>query len=172
MPEALAKEARAAVAVGARVIHLHAYDSSDVESLAAEACAAALRAVRHACPGVPVSFTTSAGLEPDPSRRFALVEAWTELPDLVTANQGEEGILELCDLLLRRGAGIEAGLLSVGDAEAFVRSGLSKQCVRVLIEPLEADPDEATAHAAAIENVLIGANILLEQVHHGDLIAS
>ena len=29
--------------------------------------------------------------------------AWTELPELVTANQGEEGIAELCDVLLERG---------------------------------------------------------------------
>jgi hypothetical protein len=39
----------------------------------------------------------------------------------VTANQGEEGIVELCDLLLARGVGIEAGLLSVADADTFVR---------------------------------------------------
>ena len=44
----------------------------------------------------------------------------TELPELVTANQGEDGILDLCDLLLARGIGIEAGLLSLDDAHAFV----------------------------------------------------
>ena len=30
----------------------------------------------------------------------------------MTANQGEDGILELCELLIARGIGIEAGLLS------------------------------------------------------------
>ncbi len=35
------------------------------------------------------------------------------MSDLVTANQGEPGIVELCELLLSRGVGIEAGLLSI-----------------------------------------------------------
>jgi len=36
----------------------------------------------------------------DPRKRFGIVEAWEEMPDLVTANQGEPGIVELvsyCD---------------------------------------------------------------------------
>ena len=79
----------------------------------AKPCVAALRAVRAACPGVPLSLTTSASIEPDPDKRKALIAAWTELPELVTVNMGEEGILELCELLIERGIGIEAGLLSL-----------------------------------------------------------
>src|SRR5207245_1526224 len=105
-----------------------------------EPCATALRAIRAACPGVPISLTTSSAIEPDPARRFELVAEWTELPELVTANMGEEGIAELCDHLVQRGVGIEAGLLSAEDAVTFVRSGLADRCVRVLVEPLDADP--------------------------------
>lgn len=90
----------------------------------------------------------------------------------MTANQGEDGIVELCEHLLERGVGIEAGLLSVADAEAFVESPVAGSCTRVLIEPLDADPDEAVARAAAMEEVVVNAEITLEQVHHGDLIAS
>jgi len=90
----------------------------------------------------------------------------------VTAYQGEEGIVELCEHVLDRGVGIEAGLLSVGDAEAFVESPIAARCTRVLIEPLDTDPDVAVAHAAAMEDVLAQAEIALEQVHHGDLVAS
>ena len=97
---------------------------------------------------------------------------WTELPELVTANQGEPGIVELCEHLVGRGVGIEAGLLTRSDADAFVRSGLALRCTRALIEPLELDPDEAVAHAAAMEEVLEEADITLEQVHHGDMLAS
>lgn len=171
-PAELAAEARAAVDAGAEVLHIHAYDPAGVESLAAEACAAALRAIRAACPGVPLSLTTSAGIEPDPSRRLELIAGWIELPDLVTANQGEGGIVELCEYLIGRGVGIEAGLLELADAHAFVDSGLAARCVRVLIEPLDANPDEAVAHAAAMEDVLARAGIRLEQVHHGDGVAS
>jgi uncharacterized protein (DUF849 family) len=171
-PEELAGEARASVDAGAQVLHLHAYDADGAETLAAEPCAAALRAVRAACPGVPVSLTTSAAVEADPRRRLELVAGWTDLPDLVTANQGEEGIAELCEHLTGRGVGIEAGLLALPDAHAFVASGLADRCARVLFEPLDQDPDEAVAHAAAMEEVVTGAGIALEQVHHGDGVAS
>jgi uncharacterized protein (DUF849 family) len=115
-PGELAAEARAAVDAGANSLHLHAYDDDGRQTLAAKPCAAALRAVRAACPGVPISLSTSAAIEPDPGRRRALVAAWTMLPELATANQGEEGIVDLCLLLIARGIGIEAGLLSVDDA--------------------------------------------------------
>ena len=41
-----------------------------------------------------------------------------------------------------------------------------------MVEPLDADPAEAVAHAEAIENALNESDITLEQVHHGDGIAS
>ena len=171
-PAALAAEARAAVEAGARALHLHPYDQHGRETLAAEPCAAALRAVRAACPGVPISLSTSEAIEPDPERRFALVAAWTDLPPVASANQGEEGIRALCELLLARGVAIEAGLLSVADAHAFLASGLAPRFIRALVEPLDADPDDAIAHGAAIEAVLTEAGIGLPQVHHGDGIAS
>ena len=152
-PAELAAAARACVEAGARVVHLHPFDGGR-ETLRAEPCAAALAAVRAACPGVALSLSTSAAIEADPARRLELVAGWTALPELVTANQGEPGIVELCEHLLARGVGIEAGLLALADAEALVRSGLAPRCVRVLVEPLDADPLEAVAHAAAMEQVL------------------
>jgi uncharacterized protein (DUF849 family) len=171
-PEELARAARDAVAAGAQVLHLHVHDSDGVATLAAEPSAAALHAVRAACPGVPVSLSTSAAIEPDPRRRLELVAGWTALPELVTANMGERGIVELCDLLEARGVGIEAGLLELEDAYAFIQAGVAELCVRVLVEPLDSDPDDAVAHAAAMEQALAGAAIPLEQVHHGDGVAS
>jgi uncharacterized protein (DUF849 family) len=171
-PAELARDARASVDAGADVLHVHAYADGE-ETLAAEPCAAMVRAIRDACPGVPISQTTALYIAgDDPERRIELVASWTELPELVTANQGEPGIVDVCEHLLARGVGIEAGVLSVADAEAFVESPIAARCSRVLIEPLEADPDEAVAHATAMENVLVSAGITLEQVHHGDLIAS
>src|SRR5215204_1769847 len=153
-PDELAAEARAAVDAGAGSLHLHPYDEDGRETLAAGPCAAALRAVRTACPGVPISLSTSAAIEPDPERRLALVDGWTELPDLVTANQGEDGILELCELLLSRGVGIEAGLLSLEDARALVASGIASRYTRAMVEPLDPEPHDAVAHAEAIERAL------------------
>lgn len=171
-PEELAVEARAAVTAGAESLHLHPYDENGRQTLAAEPCAEALRAIRDACPEVPISLSTSAGIEPDPERRYELIAAWTELPDLVTANQGEKGIHGLCELLVERGIGIEAGLLSLDDAHAFVKSGVAPRCERVMVEPLDPDPDDAVAHAESIEQTIDDGGIQLEQVHHGDGIAS
>lgn len=171
-PEELAIEARAAADAGAESLHLHPYDEGGRQTLAAEPCANALRAVRDVCPEVLISLSTSAGIEPDPERRRELIAAWTELPDLVTANQGESGIHDLCELLNERGIGIEAGLLSLDDAHTFVESGLAPLCERVMVEPLDPDPDDAVVHAESIEQTLENAGIQLEQVHHGDGIAS
>ena len=171
-PEELAKEGRAAVDAGARVLHLHPYDDRRRQTFDAASCAAALRAVRAVCPRIPISLSTSAALERDMQRRYTQIAGWTELPDLVTANQGDPGIAELCELLIGRGVGIEAGLLSLADAEAFVASGLAPRCARVLIEPLDPEPDAAVAHAEAMELALADAGITLEQVHHGDGMAS
>ncbi len=170
-PEELARDARAAVAAGAQVLHLHPYEDG-AETLAAEPCAAALRAVRRACPGIPISLSTSAEIESDPGRRLELVSSWTELPELVTANQGEAGIVDLCRHLIGRGVGIEAGLLELEDAHLFSTSGLTDTCVRVLLEPLDPEAGDALRHAAAMEEVLTGAGVALEQIHHGDGVAT
>lgn len=91
----------------------------------------------------------------------------------MTANQGEAGIEELCELLIERGVGIEAGLLTRADARAFTqRPHLTARCVRALVEPLDADQSDAVAHGAHIERVLADAGITLPQVHHGDAIAT
>lgn len=166
-PAAIAAAARAAVDAGAQSVHVHAFDDAGRETLEGVACAGVLRAIRALCPGTPISLTTSATIVGDPDVRFSLIKAWEDMPDLVTANQGEPGIVELCDLLLSRGVGIEAGLLSIDDARAFVRSGLAGRCRRVLIEPLDADPDTAVQHAATMDDIVMSAGITLAQVHHG-----
>ena len=148
-------------------MHVHVFDDAGRETLDGAACARVLRAIRALCPATPISLTTSAAILQDPGERLRIVEAWEELPDLVTANQGEAGIVELCELLLSRGVGIEAGLLTSDDARAFVRSGLAGRCRRVLIEPLDAEPNAALLHAAEMEDIVVSAGITLEQVHHG-----
>lgn len=168
----LAVEASAASEAGADSLHLHPFDESGRQTLASVPCAKAVRAVRDACPSVTISLSTSASIEPDPERRYEQIAAWTDPPDLVTANQGETGIHDLCELLYERGIGIEAGLLSLDDAYAFVESGWASRCERVLVEPLDSDSEDALAHARSIEQALDDGGIQLEQVHHGDGIAS
>ncbi len=157
---------------GANSLHVHVFDRAGKETLDGQACGEVLRAIRQRCPSTPISLTTSATIIPDPRERLRVVAAWDVLPDLVTANQGEPGIVELCELLLARGVEIEAGLLSLSDARAFVASGLAPCCRRVLIEPCDLDIDVALRNADAMESVLMVAGIALEQVHHGYGVAS
>jgi uncharacterized protein (DUF849 family) len=166
-PTTIAEAARSAVAAGAHSVHVHAFDDAGRETLDGAACGKAIRAIRALCPGIPISLTTSAAIEPDPATRLRIVAAWQELPDLVTVNQGEPGIVELAGSLISRGVELEAGLLTTEDARAFVRSGLADRCRRVLIEPLDADPAVALQHATAMEAIVLAAGITLEQVHHG-----
>jgi uncharacterized protein (DUF849 family) len=166
-PQAIAEASLAVVQAGAHSVHVHAFDQAGRETLDALACGQAIRAIRTLCPGLPVSLTTSATIVPDPAQRMRQIQAWEELPDLVTANQGEAGIVPLSEYLLSRGVQIEAGLLTVEDAKAFVASGLAPHCRRILIEPLDLDFTTALGNAAAMEETVRSAGITLEQVHHG-----
>jgi len=170
--EKIAQDAKAAIEAGAQSIHVHAFNDQEAETLDARACSRVLKAIRNACPGTSISLTTSAAIVPDPAVRFAMIQQWTDLPDLVTANQGEDGIIELSEWLMSRGVEIEAGLLSVEDAKKFVASPIRHRCRRVLVEPLNLDFNEALRHAAEMEEIVSSAGVTLEQVHHGYGIAS
>jgi uncharacterized protein (DUF849 family) len=163
----IAKDAKACIDAGAHSVHVHAFDDQGKETLDGILCGRVLRAIRRLCPGVSVSLTTSATIEPVPGKRLNIVKAWTEFPDLVTVNQGEEGIVELSELLISRGVELEAGLLSIDDARKFITSPIRNKVRRVLIESLDTDPDKALANAAKMEEIVFDAGIMLKQVHHG-----
>lgn len=167
-PGDLVEEGRKAVAAGASSLHIHPRALDGSETLAPDACAAALRAVRAACPGVPISVTTSLSAEPDPVRRLHLIRYWQELPEMVSVNLHEEGARELCHLLSARGIGIEAGIWTLEAAEIFLQADIAHQCTRVLVEALEADPADALRTAQAISARLAEAGIALPQLHHGE----
>jgi uncharacterized protein (DUF849 family) len=153
-PDALAREAAGAVRAGAGALHVHPRGADGAETLEPEAQGAALRAVRAACPGVPVGVSTGIWIEPDLSRRLALVRAWTVLPDFASVNFAEPGATDLCDLLLSRGIGVESGLATDEDARLLGGSGLASHSLRILLEPPEDAAAEALATAAQIVQAL------------------
>ncbi|MDV6260597.1 3-keto-5-aminohexanoate cleavage protein [Rhodococcoides yunnanense] len=63
-------------------------------------------------------------------------------------------------------------MLSVRDAERFIRAGNASRFIRVVIEPLEDDVDAALALGAEMESIIATAEIDLPQLHHGVGIAS
>jgi uncharacterized protein (DUF849 family) len=167
-PAQLALAAAESVAAGAAALHIHQRDASGAQTLAAEPCAEALRAIRAACPGVPVGLTTGAWIEPDPDRRLQLVSGWDVLPDYASVNLREDGAVPLLRLLLERGIGVEAGVWTIDDVEILLATGDADRCERVLLEAMEDDPAEALSNVAAMEARLDAAGCTAPQLQHGD----
>ena len=108
-PDEIARDAARAVAAGAAALHVHPRAADGSETLDPTICDAVVAAVRAVCPGIPIGLTTGIWIEPAPARRLELVTAWAVAPDFVSVNLSETGVPELCDRLLARSIGIEAG---------------------------------------------------------------
>jgi uncharacterized protein (DUF849 family) len=162
----LGADARRAVDAGAEELHVHPRVAGGRDTVEPEAAAAAVRAVRASCPGVPLGLTTGVWTtDGDAELRHARVEAWGELPDYVSVNVGEPGWAELCALVASRGVGVEAGVWTLADAEALIESGLRP--LRVLVETSDGGADDPVAAAAEIDDLLVGAGVSAAQLHHG-----
>lgn len=143
-PEELAAEAVAAHQAGAKAVHMHPKDADGVDSLLAGEVDAAVAAVRHALPGLPLGVTTGFWALPDAQQRLRAVESWTVLPDFASLNWHEPGSPELARLLLSRGLGVEVGIFHAEAAQSWAASDIAQHCMRVMIE-LGGDADVATA---------------------------
>jgi len=143
-PEQLAAEAVAAHLAGAKAVHMHPKSADGVDSLLAEQVDAAVAAMRHALPGLPLGVTTGFWALPDARARLRAVESWTVLPDFTSLNWHEPGSPELARLLLSRGLGVEVGIFHAEAAHSWAASDIAPHCMRVMIE-LGADADAATA---------------------------
>lgn len=126
---------------------------SEKESLEAEDVARTVLAVRAAAPSASIGVSTGAWILPHPARLQA-VAAWDILPDFASVNFNEEGAVELASLLLSRGVAVEAGLCDAAAAEVWLKSGLTTNCLRVLLEPQEQEMMRALATVNAIEKIL------------------
>ena len=143
-PEQLAAEALAVHQAGAKAVHMHPKTADGVDSLQPDVVDAAVTAVRHAVPGLPLGVTTGYWALPDADARLHAVERWNELPDFASVNWHEPGSEQLAELLLSRGVGVEAGIFHAEAAASWAASEMAPHCMRVMIE-LEGDGDIATA---------------------------
>jgi uncharacterized protein (DUF849 family) len=143
-PEALAAAAVAAHQAGAKAVHMHPKTPDGADSLLPAAVDAAVSAVRHAAPGLPLGVTTGFWALPDVDARLRAVDGWTALPDFASVNWHEPGSENLARLLLGKGMGVEAGIFNTEAAESWAASEIAQHCLRVMIE-LAPDGDIATA---------------------------
>jgi len=166
-PAELAEAAADSVVAGAGAIHLHPRDPAGSESLAPRDVASAVAAVKAAVPRTAVGVTTGAWIVPIPAERRALVAGWDVVPDFASVNFHEDGAEDLTGLFLDRGVEIEAGLRDAAAAARWTKSGLAGRCLRVLIEPQEADLAAALRTVAEIEVVLDAADVATPRLLHG-----
>src|ERR671914_1137608 len=114
MPEELAADGRRVIAAGAAELHVHPRVPGGSDTTEPGAAGATVRAIRAACPGVPLGLTTGLWTtDGDAELRHAQVEAWEDLPDYVSVNIAEPGSAALCELLRGRGWWIAAGVCNV-----------------------------------------------------------
>lgn len=166
-PTGLAAASEASVRAGAGALQLHVRNPAGGESLVPEDVARAITAVRVAVPRTPIGVSSGAWIVPDSAERHALVASWKVLPDFVSVNFHEEGAEGLAALLLERGVGVEAGLCDATAAARWTVSGLAGHCLRVLIEPEEADLAAALGTIAEIEGALDAARVPIPRLLHG-----
>jgi uncharacterized protein (DUF849 family) len=162
-PPQLAEAASGAVAAGAEAVHLHPRGADGRESLWPADVAAAVAAVRAACPGVPVGVTTGLWAAADSAggpaaaaaSRQRQISAWAELdaaerPDFASLNLSEEGWQQLAATLAAANIGVEAGVWSVADADRIAGYEPPGGWLRIMVEVSGVRADEAVGHADQI----------------------
>lgn len=166
-PEAFAEAARRAVEAGAGAIHVHVRDAAAAESLLAEDVALVVTALRAAIPSTPFGVSTHFGIVGDAERRHAQVAEWSVLPDFASVNFNEPGSVELAELLMDIGVGVEAGLFDAEATATCVDSGLAPRCLRLMMEPRGGDLEAAVRSVNEMEAVLDAAGIERPRLLHG-----
>ncbi|ACO48104.2 3-keto-5-aminohexanoate cleavage protein [Deinococcus deserti] len=165
----LARDAQAARVAGASAVHIHPRASCGRPSLDAKSVASAVSAIRLVCPGLPIGVSTTQEIDENLNRRVGTICAWSVLPDFASVNFWEAGATEIARSLRDRGVGIEAGVSTPADVNAFLSSGLQGRCVRVLIEVLwETNVEAALVTADHLLSLLSAANVAEPRLVHGE----
>lgn len=149
-PVDLANEAAGAVAAGAQSLHVHPKNPAGEDSVEARHVASWLKALRAACPGIPLGVTTGAWSAPDAATRVKMIESWVELPDFASVNWHEDGAEDVARALHARGIGIEAGIWHADGARQWAASPLHNECLRVLVEIQDIPAGDVMAEAESL----------------------
>jgi uncharacterized protein (DUF849 family) len=166
-PDAIARDAVAAVAAGAAELHIHVRDEDSRETLRPEFVDITVEKLRRACPGTPVGISTGEWIEKDDGRRRDFIRNWSVLPDYASVNLVETDCAAVIENLKSRGIGIEAGIWTARDAARCLELNLVRDSLRLLFEINQQDKTEAFSELAAIEKTLVKAARLKPVLLHG-----
>jgi uncharacterized protein (DUF849 family) len=173
-PVELAASAAAAVGAGAEAVHLHPRGVDGGESLLAADVAAAVTAVRQACPGTPVGVSTGLWITGgDPAVRQSMVAGWAGLavaarPDFASVNLSEPGWARLCGVLASAGIAAEAGIWSVVDADQLATAGEAVGWLRILVEIIDVPAGQAVTAADKVLRRVHELNATIPRLLHGE----
>ncbi len=167
--EEIAEAARAAVAAGADVVHAHVRTADGGQTIAPDAVAAMVRAVKSVDPSVVVGTTTGLWTCSGHEERMRHLAAWPAdaLPDFASVAFSEEGAAEAASLVIERGMVLESAVWHLDEVPALLASPTLHQNVRVLIEPEDEEPEDAVAHARAIAEALRSGGVTAPLLYHG-----
>ncbi|GAA2225133.1 3-keto-5-aminohexanoate cleavage protein [Herbiconiux moechotypicola] len=165
----IADAARASVAAGADVVHAHVRTPDGGQTIAPDAVAAMVRAVKAADPSIVVGTTTGLWTCSGHEERMRHLAAWPAdaLPDFASVAFSEEGAAEAAELVLARGMVLESAVWHLDEVPALLASPTLHRNVRILIEPEDEDPAEAVAHARAIAAAVRAAGVTTPLLYHG-----
>ena len=169
-PVAIAEAARQAIGAGAALVHVHPRDRDRQESLAAADVSATIQAIRQVAPDAAgIGVTTGLWVTGDAETQIAAVGRWERrwLPDLASVNFDEPAPEAVCAAVTELGIGVEAGLSSIEAAERFMRWRGRAGVARILVEPMEQEPETAIATAQEILK-LVSGEMRPTQVHGYD----
>ncbi|HSR18417.1 MAG TPA: 3-keto-5-aminohexanoate cleavage protein [Ignavibacteriaceae bacterium] len=152
---------------GFTTFHVHIYDTSGKESLAYKDLAAVISRLRDISKQIKIGISTGDWIESDLNKRIDHIRSWKIIPDFASVNIVEENSIEIAEELIRKGIKIEAGLTDPESAEKFVKYGIVKDCIRILIEPQEQNLNEALITVEKIETILDSNNIRVKRLLHG-----
>lgn len=146
-----ADQAAAAVAAGARDLHVHPRTADGRDSLAASDVATWIEAIRDRV-DVPVGVTTGAwAWSPRRSAASAIAE-WTVMPDHASVNWHEPQAASVCRALNERGVAINVGLWTETDARSWLDSSWVDATSVVLLELADL-PDQLDAARGLVDLV-------------------
>lgn len=170
----LAREAAGAVAAGAEAVHLHPRGVDGAESLAPGEVAAAVAAVRQACPGTPVGVSTGLWITGGNAvARQEAVAGWAALPpgtrpDFASVNLSEPGPARLLEALAAAGVTAEAGVWSAADASRAAAVIPGGGWLRILVEVIGVPAAGAVAAAEEILRELDRSGVAAPRLLHGE----
>lgn len=168
-PAEIAAEAQQATLLGAAVVHAHARTPDGQQTIEAEHVAALVRAIRERDQSIIVGTTTGLWTCDGHADRMAKIGSWAEewLPDFASVAFCEEGAAEAAQAIVDRGMILESAVWTMDDVPALLASPTLHQNVRVLIEPLDTEPDTAVQQCRTIAEALRAGGVTAPLLYHG-----